>query len=1145
MKKTQAKDNLRNIRKQWVSFLSIVVIALLGVAVYLGIGYSVTALKRNGSDAYVQQNFRDIEIISTLLLTPEDGDAIAAAEGVTDMEPVWQTSAKVRSGEAQHHAAVISATERINQPVIVAGRMPQNATECAVEQRLAQQLDWKVGDSVTVEDAAGGIPQYLRSGSYVVTGIVDHPDHTCLSVPDTLYVIVTPDAFDSDALDGCFMKAEIVTDKDPALNRFDPAYTAAAEAVQQHLEDLAQQRAPARAAAVRSQVEETVGEYRTQLAEGKAQLESSRAELDDGWAALSDGEKQLAEGRAQLDAFKKQLDSAKAQLSDGEKQLADAEAELSAGRGALRRGRQEVEAAKAQLDAGKTELTDGWEQLEDAKGQIRDAIRQTVETYYGGDTSGEIAWAGRMPADVDNKNATAMDLWITQDHKADLKLSLAENIHAYVYSDEITDEMLQSMYDLRTADMAVKPPYDADAERAILEAALVAAAATYEDDYNSLQGACRQWDEGHAAYMDGVSQYEAGLAQYQAGAEELSSGRAQYEAGLARYQENLALYNSGVARYQKGMADYEAGLKKLAESREQLEAGEKEYAEGLAAWQEGEAQLAAAQKQVEDIDDCRWLVLDDNGNVGFMQLIIGSQNLSGLKGTFALMFILVGALVIFATVSKMVDEQRTLVGTTKAVGFFNGEIFAKYLLFGVSATVLGVVLGAVAARFGMEPIALSGYDRYYTLDLAPAVVEPVSTLTVLVAGVAVAALAVWVACSRLLRTPAIRLMQAAVPQGTKKAAGGSRSGSLYTRLILLNMRSDWRRVLVTIVSVAGCCALVVIGFTLQYAVSGTLRHQYGEIVAYDECVKFDPETNGDAQQTIAGLLHAAGASYALLYDADITYQLSGLETGELLCGDIDEIGTFYHLNDWKTGQPIAAADDGIFIQRRVAEMGRMDVGDTPEIAIGGTQTAAVTVAGIYENFIGRAMVMSPVYYETVFGEKCTPNAFYVRYDSADGEALNKALRQVDGFESTVSADSDRAMFATATSVISSLVLLFIFMAAIMAGVVLMNLTNMYILQKKRELTIMRVNGFSTGEVISYVTRETILTTAAGILLGFALGSGVAYRIVRSMEQSFVQYDRSISFIAWALAAVITVVFTVLVNVVALRPVKHLKLTDVA
>ena len=169
------------------------------------------------------------------------------------------------------------------------------------------------------------------------------------------------------------------------------------------------------------------------------------------------------------------------------------------------------------------------------------------------------------------------------------------------------------------------------------------------------------------------------------------------------------------------------------------------------------------------------------------------------------------------------------------------------------------------------------------------------------------------------------------------------------------------------------------------------------------------------------------------------------------------------------------------------------------------------MAGVYENYIGRYMILSPAYFEALYGETSVNNAFFVKLNSADGKALEQTLGTVEGYDSSTPSDKDREMFEAATSVMNVVVALFIFMAAVMAGVVLLNLTNTYILQKKTELTIMRINGFTVGEVKGYVLRETVITTVLGIALGIAFGSYISYRMIRSMEQPFVQFERGLSF----------------------------------
>ena len=189
------------------------------------------------------------------------------------------------------------------------------------------------------------------------------------------------------------------------------------------------------------------------------------------------------------------------------------------------------------------------------------------------------------------------------------------------------------------------------------------------------------------------------------------------------------------------------------------------------------------------------------------------------------------------------------------------------------------------------------------------------------------------------------------------------------------------------------------------------------------------------------------------------------------------------------------------------------------------------------------MVMSADYYRELTGEDCTTNMFFIRLNGADEETLLEKIAGIEGSESYTSSDSDKESFESATTIVTVIVLLFIVMAALMAAVVVMCLTNTYILQKKTEMTVMRINGFTTGEVIGYVLRETVLTTIAGILLGFAIGSCVAYIIIRTLESMFIQYDRSVSFAAWAIGAALTVFFTVVINAIVLRQVRHLKLTD--
>ena len=663
--------------------------------------------------------------------------------------------------------------------------------------------------------------------------------------------------------------------------------------------------------------------------------------------------------------------------------------------------------------------------------------------------------------------------------------------------------------------------------------------------YNSLQRLANNWDRQHEEYLDGEKQYRQARSKYREGKKAYEASLAQYEEGKKKYEEGLQQYKDGAEELKQGTAALNEAKQMRVESEEKLQEGEARYNESLAQYEDGVQQHSDAKAQAENLPESRWIIMNCRGNSSFVQLMLGSSNLASLEMTFSLMFVLVGALVIYATISKMIDEQRNLVGAGKALGLFNREIFAKYLLFGMTGTILGTALGILTARFVMEVYVLKSAGSYYTFDTTKPTLVVAPTVVALAAGGLLSFLATLFACTKLMQSTAIQLMQPKVPAGRRKTGSSKHLLPLYSRLILLNIRSDLRRVIVTIVSVAGCCALVVIGFTLTSAVEGALQKQYDRVVNYDGRIKFDSDAAEGASAQIRELLDDEGIDYTEFYDGVVTFRIKDILVGELLCGDVSQISSFYHLLDWKTNEPLSPTDEGILIQKRTAESYDLKVGSELELTLANSRRATVRVAGIFDNYIGRVMVMSRACYRETFGEDCTYNQLYIRLNGADEAELTEKLMKIDGYDSYGRSDSDKALFASSSTLVIAIVALFIFMAAVMAGVVLTNLTNSYILQKKRELTIMRINGFTVKEVIGYVTRETVFTTVVGTIAGIAMGAAIAYRITRSLETAFVQYNRSVSLPAWAFGAVITAFFTVLINVIVLRQVKRLKLTDMS
>ncbi|MBQ7754879.1 MAG: hypothetical protein IJR78_04000, partial [Clostridia bacterium] len=276
MKPTQRKDALRNIWKQKVSYLSIAVIAMLGVTMFLAMNYGAAAISANGSAFYNDANFRDIEIVSTRLLSPEDMDVLGAIEGVQDVEGVIMTQGKVASGLIRKDVNVTTFSDRINRPVLLEGKLPASAEACAVERDLAEEMGWQLGDRIEITDAEGQQPQFLTGKEYVIEGIVIHPDHVCGTVPDTPYILVRSESFDLDIFSGCFMKAELIMDVPREEGRFEESYRTAVEQIQRRIDAVGEERAPIRQAEVDAQL--------TQVAEER---------LISGWDVLEEAKEEI------------------------------------------------------------------------------------------------------------------------------------------------------------------------------------------------------------------------------------------------------------------------------------------------------------------------------------------------------------------------------------------------------------------------------------------------------------------------------------------------------------------------------------------------------------------------------------------------------------------------------------------------------------------------------------------------------------------------------------------------------------------------------------------------------------------------------------------------------------------------------------
>ena len=645
---------------------------------------------------------------------------------------------------------------------------------------------------------------------------------------------------------------------------------------------------------------------------------------------------------------------------------------------------------------------------------------------------------------------------------------------------------------------------------------------------------------------------EAQAEQLRQAAEKLAQESAQlermwndwYYAG-EEYLDGLAEIENARKKIEQGRQDVEQGKEDIEQGKRDLADGEQEYAQGQADYEDGKQQIADAQQELDDLGICHWVILNNRCNVGCDFVKTNADSLSSISLSFSLIFMGIGALVIYSTIARMVEEQQKLVGTVKAMGFYNREVSFKYLFFGVGATVIGVLLGILFSYFAMQKLLLFAEGIPLTFGTVPSIFLPVPTLTVLAGALALSVLAVLFAARTLLRSSAVTLMAGPQPKGMRGGGRVNSRKSLYSRLILRNMRTDSLRVAVTTVSIMGCCLLLVCGFNLKFAISRVNERQFGQIIRFEGELYYDSAKAADAEEKLRRILDREGLVSLAVKKEDLLFRGDDtISTGTVVVGEAEPLSAFYGMKDYETKEPLTLTDEGVLVSSGFTDYFDLHAGDSFLLYDAGMDQLDVQIAGVFGNYLSHRIFFTPAGYAASMGEAAENNCFLVKLGSMSLDELQQQVQDVPGFRSLKDATADRARFDIMSMILNVIIVTLLILAAVMVYFILMNLTMTYIQRKSRELTVMRVNGFSTRECIRYAAWDLVLTTLAGVALGLFFGIRIASWIERMLEGPYAQFVREPDLRTFLFSALITLFFSIVINGYALGTIRKLKLSDI-
>ena len=1090
------KDFYMEIRKSPGRFLSILFIVALGVAFFSGIRASEPDMRLTGDTYFDESNLMDIKALSTYGVTQDDVDAILKIDGVEHAEGAYSADFMQVVDKKQKVLHVISLQDEMNQVKLSDGRMPQKAGECLAD----QDAGYKVGDTIKLRSGTSDeVIDTLTTDTLKVVGLCSSPMYISYGRGSATIGTGTISAFvmvPEETFD-MDVYTEVYVQVKGAKNEvaFTDGYDKKVEKVLDQIEDITDERAEIRKQELVNEAQEKIDEAREELEQGRADAAS---ELADAAAKIADAEEQLTSGKAQITSGKKQIASAKNTLSKKESELEQAQNQYNAGLAQLQEGEAQYEAGLAQYEAAKPEaeakIQSGREEIEKKKQELAEAPAKLEQLK-------------QMVAGLEQKQTAGI---ITEEEEATLK-ELKEN------------QIPQLEYFIANGEQLIA---SGEAE---------------------LDAAQKQLDDTAATLAQTKSELDAAKASLNGVPQQLASGKSQIQSGWAEIRKQEKKLEEGAAE----IAENEA---KVAEAKIEYANGEEEAAQKIA---EGEQKIADAEAKVQDIEKPTWYVYDRDTLTEYSGYGENAERLGAIGRVFPVLFFLVAALISLTSMTRMVEEQRTAIGTMKALGYSKMSIAKKYLGYALIATAGGSVLGVLIGEKILPYIIVYAYGILYqhiTHILVP--YQWIYAWMAAAAAIVCTMAATFFACYKeLVAQPAV-LMRPPAPKNGQRVFLERikfiwKHLSFTWKSCIRNLTRYKKRFFMTVFGIGGCMGLMLVGYGIKDSCYEIAELQFRDIQMYDGSVYLKEDISDETRQNLLDYMKD---------DSDIShYMQTSMKNVTLVNGknkrdayqvvfsEPKDVKDYFDFHDRKSKEEYTLDDEGVIISEKTGKLLNAKAGDTIEIKDEENGNKKVKIAHICENYMGHYIFFTPSYYEKVYGENSEYNSIFFAGQKGDTqEDYNKIGEDILTQDGALSVSYMRDIEKQLDDMLKSLnlvIVVLIISAGMLAFVVLYNLNTVNITERQRELATLKVLGFYDLEVAEHVYRENVLLTFIGAAVGVVLGKFLHAFIIDTVEVDTAMFGRNINFSSYMYSLLFTILFSLIVNGIMYFKLKKIDMVE--
>ena len=1125
MKKNMMRKNLRqSIKKSMGRYIAIAAIIALGAGLFCGLRVTKTDMIATVQKYTDEQNMFDLQVMNTYGWTEDDVFALGQTPGIEYAEGSISLDALLAfEGGDDTAYKLISIPEAVNKIDLDAGRLPQSGDEILGDSFFMGRD--VIGQTVYVSKANDDTTlDGLAYDSYTIVGLVNTPMYLNMQRGSTsigngslsTFFYLPRDGFDLDVYTQ--INLTMVGDYDVYTDEFDDAMDALVEPLEAAAKPLADQRY----IDVKTEAETEYADGMKEYLEGMEDFREGKAEAEE---ALADAEQELLDGEKEIESNRKLLE-------DGQKQIEEAEKTLSTSKSTVAQSRMDLAAARMdayeQISAGYDELfqnykevTNGLNQIEAGLPQLESGIMQ-IESGLSQIETGLSTIDLMVPILELSISASqnALDqikrLPEAEDYQEKLDEAQSKLDELNAQKEEYAlqrEELVQTQAEL---EIQLEELNAQKTELETTKVTLEAALETIEIGFKEAENAQTQADNQFAA---AEAQLDAAELQIEAGKLELEEKKLEIEEGLIALEEAEIQLAEGKAEFE---TEKEKVLKELSDAEAEL--------------QDARIQLADARETIDDLEEPDVYVLTRNTNLGYVVFESDSDIVAGVAEIFPAFFLAVAALVCITTMTRMVDEERTQIGTLKALGYNNFSIMWKYLAYAGSSALLGCGLGIVAGCVIFPQIIWYAYGIMYNFSeqLVLCFDLPI-ILTIVISYTALTELVTWYCCRQSLKEVPAELIRPKAPTVGKKIFleyfGFWKNLKFLDKVALRNIFRYRQRMAMMLLGIGGCTALLVTGFGLRDSVVDLTTYQFDKVTLYDIGVTFaDPMGEAD-QEVFRKEFRGKADSVLFCEQGGIDIEFDGSVKNVNFLAVDRPLDGYIDLHSGSESLPKPGLNEVVISIGAATSMG-IEVGDQVLLRNSDMEEMTLTVSGIFDNHVYNYAIVAGQTMRANWDRSPTLNsAFVINGENQDIHELGAAIA---GFKNVISVtvNADTAdQVGSMMSALDAVVALAVICAGLLAIIVLYNLTNINIKERVREIATIKVLGFNAMETGAYVFKENLTLTVMGTLLGLVGGKFLHSLVMSYVRIDMVWFANQIKPLSYFFAAVLTLLSALIVDFV--------------